>query len=186
MFSRSPIRPTDIVFLGDSLTEAFDLEYYFKVTNIRNRGISGDTTYQVRYRLEEILKARPQKLFLMIGINDFFQGNDEITILRHIASILLEFQQQSPQTEIFVQSVLPVNSSATFSDENLNLAIFSLNDGLRIVCRESHIHFVDIYGDFLNDKGEMDEKYTYDGVHLSKEGYDLWARLIAPLVVKIT
>jgi lysophospholipase L1-like esterase len=184
MLSRTPIKTTDTVFLGDSLTEGFDLEHYFKIKNIRNRGISGDTTYQVRCRLEEILKARPERLFLMIGINDFFQGTDEITILRHIAAILLEFQQQLPGTEVFVQSILPVNAAATLPDENINLAIFSLNDGLRIICRESHIQFVDIYGDFLDEKGEMAEKYTTDGVHLSKEGYDLWARLITPLVVK--
>jgi lysophospholipase L1-like esterase len=184
MLSRIPIRDTDIVFLGDSLTEGFDLEHYFKIKNIRNRGISGDTTYLVRYRLEEIVKAMPEKLFLMIGINDFFQGTDEITILRHIAAILLEFQQQSPRTEIFVQSILPVKVSATLSDEKINLAIFSINDALRIICRESQIQFVDIYGDFLDDEGEMDEKYTTDGVHLSKDGYDLWAKLIAPLVLK--
>jgi lysophospholipase L1-like esterase len=184
MFSRSPIRANDIVFLGDSLTEAFDLEHYFKITNIRNRGLSGDTTYQVRYRLEEIITARPGKLFLMIGINDFFQETDEITILRHISSILLEFKHRSPGTEIFIHSILPVNSSLILSDDNINLAIFSINDGIRMICRESHIHFVDIYGDFLNDKGEMDYRYTYDGVHLSQAGYDLWARLIESLVMK--
>jgi lysophospholipase L1-like esterase len=184
MAFRTPIRDTDIVFLGDSLTEGFDLEHYFKIKNLRNRGISGDTTYQVRYRLEEILKARPERLFLMIGINDFFQGTDQITILRHIAAILLEFQQLSPKTEIFVQSILPVNTAATMSDENFNISIFSLNDGLRLICRESHIQFVDIYGDFLDDNGELAEKYTIDGVHLSKEGYDLWALLITPLVLK--
>jgi lysophospholipase L1-like esterase len=69
------------------------------------------------------------------------------------------------------------------SDENINLAIFSLNDGLRLICHEFQTQFVDLYGDFLNDKGEMDDKYTYDGVHLSPAGYDLWARLITPLVV---
>jgi len=184
MPSRSPITPADIVFLGDSLTEGFDLEHYFKITNIRNRGLSGDTTYQVRYRLEEIVRAKPKKLFLMIGINDFFQGTEEITILRHIASIIEEFQQNSPETDFFIQSILPVNVSAMLSDENINLAIFSLNDGLRLICHEFQTHFVDLYGDFLNDKGEMDNKYTFDGVHLSPAGYDLWARLIMPLVVK--
>ena len=183
MNPRSPIASTDIVFLGDSLTEGFDLEHYFKIPNIRNRGISGDTTYQVRYRLEEIVKAKPAKLFLMIGINDFFQGTDEITILRHIASIIEEFQQQSPVTELYVQSILPVNESVLLTDESINLSIFSLNDGLRLICREFQIHFVDLYADFLNDQGEMDSSYSYDGVHLSNAGYDLWAKLIAPLVI---
>ncbi len=40
------------------------------------------------------------------------------------------------------------------------------------------ILFIDIHPDFLNNKGEMDEKYTYDGVHLTEEGYYLWADLI--------
>ncbi|NTV83475.1 MAG: hypothetical protein HGA23_04125 [Bacteroidales bacterium] len=178
----SPIKNTDIVFLGDSLTEGFDLKSYFQISNIKNRGLSGDTTYQVRYRLEEILNARPAKLFLMIGINDFFQGEEDTTVLRNIVSILKEFQQQSPGTALFVQSLLPVNESIMFADENIDLSIFSFNDNLRLVCKELNVHFVDLYGDFLDEKGEMDQKYTYDGVHLSKEGYDLWARLIEPLI----
>jgi lysophospholipase L1-like esterase len=178
-----PISSEDIVFLGDSLTEGFDLKRYFKFTNIHNRGLSGDTTYQVRYRLEEIIKARPKKLFLMIGINDFFQGTDEITILRHIASIITEFQENAAETEIFVQSILPVNENKLMTDDNINLSIFSLNDGIRMICHEFQIHFADIYGYFLNSRGEMDEMYTYDGVHLSQEGYDQWARLIAPYLI---
>ena len=181
---KSPLNSTDIVFLGDSLIEGFDLNHYFQISNIKNRGLSGDTTYEVRYRLEEILNAKPAKLFLMIGINDFFQGEDETIILDNISVILGEFLQRSPETEIFVQSLLPVNEEAIFSDEHLNLYIFSINDNLKKLCRKLNIHFIDLYGDFLNEKGQMDRKFTYDGIHLSVEGYDLWAKLIEPFLTK--
>ena len=170
----------DIVFLGDSLTEGFDLYHYFKFPNIKNRGLSGDTTYQVRYRMEEIVKASPAKLFLMIGINDLFQGEDENIVLQNINSIIREFQELSPRTEIFVQSILPVNESIMFADEFLDLSIFSFNDDIRHACKAMNVRFIDLYSDFLDERGELDRKFTYDGVHLSREGYDLWAKMIDP------
>jgi lysophospholipase L1-like esterase len=176
----APINSTDTVFLGDSLTEGFDLRHYFDNPNIKNRGLSGDTTYEVRYRLEEIVNAKPARLFLMIGINDFFQGEDETTILNNISLILDEFINKSPGTELFVQSLLPVNETSLFSDENLNLYIFSINDNLRHLCHKLGIRYLDLYSDFLNAQGQLDSKFTYDGLHLSTEGYDLWAKLISP------
>lgn len=180
---RSPITSSDIVFLGDSLTEAFDLKHYFGEAHVKNRGLSGDTTYQVLYRMEEIVRAKPKKLFLMIGINDLFNGEDEVIIFQNIAGIIEQFRQRSPETVVNIQSILPVNESVMFSDENINLLIFSLNEDLMKYCKKVNVRFVDLYGHFLNEKGEMDRVYTYDGVHLTPAGYDLWAGLIRSLIM---
>lgn len=178
---RSHITSTDIVFLGDSLTEAFDLERHFGIPGLQNRGLSGDTTHQVRYRLPEIVNARPAKLFLMIGINDLFWGEDEVTVFQNIVNILETFREQSPETKLYLQSILPVNETIMFSDEHINLAIFSLNDSLKRWCKKQDISFVDLYSHFLDKSGEMDRRFTYDGVHLTEEGYGLWARLLVAI-----
>jgi lysophospholipase L1-like esterase len=178
----SAIKRTDTVFLGDSLTAGFDLEFFFGIKGLHNRGLSGDTTFDVLYRLEEIVQAHPARLFLMIGINDLFNGEDEVVIYQNILKILDSFRERSPGTELFLQSILPVNETVLFSDESINLWIFSLNDSLKKYCKNNQIDFIDLYPHFLNDKGEMDRQYTYDGVHLSTEGYNLWSRIIFDVV----
>jgi len=63
-------RPTDIIMLGDSITHEGLWQEYFPSRNIRNRGIGGDTTRDIRNRLDAIYPLRPQQLFLPIGGND--------------------------------------------------------------------------------------------------------------------
>lgn len=177
------ISSNDIVFLGDSLTESFDLQKYFDKKNLRNRGMSGNMTEHVLYRLEEILIAKPAFLFLMIGINDIYQGVKPDIVMRNIYRILTEIQKNSPQTKIYCQSILPVNESRLLSFENINSKVYEVNNNLRDFCIENNISFIDIHPDFLNHQGQMDEKFTYDGVHLTEQGYSHWAQLIYDCVV---
>lgn len=63
-----------IVFLGDSITEKIDWRELFSYPNIVNRGIGSDTITGVNNRIDSIVKLRPSKVFLMIGINDISLG----------------------------------------------------------------------------------------------------------------
>jgi lysophospholipase L1-like esterase len=173
-----PIRHSDIVFLGDSLTESFDLQKHFGRNDLRNRGMSGDLTDHVLYRLEEIVNARPAKIFLMIGINDVYQGYEPDRISLNIEVILKEFQLKTPETRLVVQSILPVNRHKLFIEKSVNTKIYQVNLRLKTVCESKNMIFLDIHPDFLNDEGEMNEKFTYDGVHLTEAGYILWAELL--------
>ena len=182
MYTPEPITRKDIVFLGDSLTESFDLKKYFSKNNLRNRGISGNMTEHVIYRLEEIFNAKPAMLFLMIGINDIYQGINTDLVIKNIARILNEIKEKSPQTVIYCQSILPVNEANLLSFDNINSKVYQVNNSLRDFCTKNNISFIDIHPDFLNQKGQMDEKYTYDGVHLTEPGYLHWSGLIKDLI----
>lgn len=178
-----PIRPEDTVFLGDSLTEGFNFKVFFGRDDLRNRGISGNLTDHVIYRMEEITYARPARLFLMIGINDLFSGRSIDSIFKNILRILDFIGKKSPQTQILVQSLLPVNTSRNFEDKGINLEIYKLNNLLEHHCTlNPGLTFIDLHSAFLDNSGEMDSIYTFDGVHLSDEGYQHWASLLKKLV----
>ena len=68
----------NILFIGDSLTEWFNLKMYFPEASIINEGIAGDTTYGLLERLEAILDVTADKIFLLIGINDVWRRLNEL------------------------------------------------------------------------------------------------------------
>jgi len=182
MYPAEHITPNDIVFLGDSLTEGFDLINHFGKSNLRNRGMSGNLTEHVLYRLEEVFNTKPCMLFLMIGINDIYQGTASDLVINNIEKILNKIQEKSPQTKIYCQSILPVNEDHLLSFENINEKVYKVNIQLREICTNKNIIFIDIHPDFLNQTGQMDSKFTFDGVHLTEEGYIHWTELIREFV----
>jgi lysophospholipase L1-like esterase len=178
LFFPEHIQPSDTVFLGDSLTESFNLQKHFGRNDLRNRGMSGDLTDHVLYRLEEITNAQPARVFLMIGINDIYQGFEADHIISNIKMIMNGFREKTPRTQLLVHSILPINTRKLFVEEEINSKIYLINHQVKALCEIQKVPFLDIHPDFLNEEGEMNEKYTYDGVHLSEAGYILWAELI--------
>ena len=69
LFELLPIRSSDIVFLGNSLTDGCEWSELFDNRHIRNRGISSDRACELAERLDPIVEGHPKRLFLMIGIN---------------------------------------------------------------------------------------------------------------------
>lgn len=171
-----------ILFIGDSLTEWFEFSRYFPDSPIWNEGIAGDTTYGLLERIDSIMKQPADKIFLMIGINDVFNGFLKDDIIENQQLIIEEIQTQSNQSELIVQSLLPVNESMMGSPGYLNRLIRYINKQIRENCEGRKITFLDLYADFLSGD-EMDRKYTTDGAHLSEAGYKLWAQKIQAFLV---
>jgi len=185
MIDFEPILTSDIVFVGDSLTESFDLWKHFDRKDLRNRGMSGNTTDHVIYRMEEISKAKPAEIFLMIGINDLFTGQSTMNIYENIKTIIERFIQNTPNTTLNIQSILPVNVAKLFEEESINLQIYELNNRIEAYCQlNENLVFINLHTEFLDMNGEMDNRYTFDGVHLSESGYSLWAGLVKKYLQK--
>ncbi len=167
-------RKQQFLFIGDSLTEWFELEKYFPEVTIINEGIAGDTSYGVLERLEGILDISSDKIFLMIGINDVFNGFQKDDIIENQELIIEQILTHINGTELIVQSLLPVNESMMGSPGYLNKVIRYINKELKSHCEARNLTYMNLFPDFL-EGNEMRRKYTTDGGHLSEIGYSLWA-----------
>ncbi len=175
-FEAFPIAPDDVVFLGDSITEGGPWEELFPGIRARNRGIGGDTTDGVLRRLEQVTNGRPAKLFLMIGTNDLFRGDPEAEIVARIEEILDRLKQASPDTEIYLQSVLP--RAGDYRER-----VEGLNTRLAEVVSEMGVGWVDLYPAFLDSEtGAIRAELSNDALHLLGPGYALWREQIEALV----
>lgn len=181
-FRMFPNDTLDVIFLGNSITAGTQWNELLDMDNAVNRGISGDTTYGVLERLDEITEGRPAKIFILLGINDLARNISNDIILRNYSIIIDRIQKESPSTQIYVQTLLPVNSTFKRFVNHYSKAplILKINRRLRKMTEQKKVNLIDLHSHFLDKNGKLDIQYTNDGLHLTAMGYRLWALLLKP------
>jgi lysophospholipase L1-like esterase len=166
------------ILIGDSLTDMNEWEEAFPGKNIKNRGIYGDTTKGVLNRLDPVISQKPEKIFIMVGINDLAEGANKDSILKNYQSILRTLKEGLPDTELYIQSLLPnheeLNTKAAIKNED----IIEINEELKHLAQDHDAAYIDLYPKFESEDGQLAKKYTVDGVHLNGEGYKVWEETI--------
>lgn len=168
----------DIVFFGDSITRDSDFRKYFDEQKIVNLGLGSDTIMGMIDRIPMVVSVKPEKIFLMGGINGLNDDNVD-DCAKSYADLLDRLHSALPDAEIIVQSVLPIAFKNETANTNIchNTSIEQFNAKIEEVAAERGIDFIDLYSlYYLN--GEMNPSLTRDGVHLHPEAYDLWANAI--------
>ncbi|HHX80467.1 MAG TPA: lysophospholipase [Acholeplasmataceae bacterium] len=175
------------VFLGDSLTEFFRIEEFFHQFNPYNRGIASDKTIGVLERLESnVIALKPSKVFLQIGTNDLNSKKQlRQNLLVNIKEILLRLKENLPNAQIYFISLYPVNRKAKFFSiffvgKRKNNDIAAINSEVEAFCNDNNFVYIDIYNNLLDENGNLNKKYTIEGLHLNFEGYCLIASLLFP------
>jgi lysophospholipase L1-like esterase len=179
-FRSFPNASTDIIFLGNSITAGTDWNELLGVSNARNRGISGDITFGILERLDEITEGKPAKVFILIGINDIQRNIPDSVIVNNYKKIIQRIKSTSPATKIYFQTLLPVNNEFTQFKNHYNKDehILYVNSRLKEIASEEKITLIDLHPHFLNADKKLEKKYTMDGLHLNAAGYTLWASLL--------
>lgn len=184
-FKMMPNRKKEIVFVGNSLTEGGKWQEILQNKNIINRGISGDVTYGILARLDEVLAAKPAKIFLLCGVNDMKRGTPNEVILNNIKRMVAIIKNKSPKTKLYIQSLLPVNEAMlpeTYAKVK-NSKINDLNQKLEALCKQTKVSYVNLHPALADDKGNLKKELSIDGLHLRQASYVLWANELKRLKV---
>ena len=173
MYKVLPVDSNDNVFIGDSHIYKYNLHEFFKKPNLKNRGIDGDTSPGLYYRLDDILKYNPKAIFIKIGINDIKTGIPADSSSKYLAKIINKIKSNQSVKNFYIISMLPV----TAVDKN---KIIVYNNMLKNICTKMDVTFINAYPHFLVN-GKLNEKLNSgDGLHLSGEGYHLLSSILKP------
>ena len=176
LFYRLPDPLGEIVFLGDSITDGNEWREMIGLSCVTNRGISGDTAWGIRARIQEVVTGQPSKIFIMVGTNDLAHGQTVGEVHDKISEIVRVIQQQTPAAEVYLQNVLPV---ADRDDRNRhNERILALNQCLADLAEDRDITWVDVASVMRDADGQLQTSLSDDGLHPNGKGYYLWYSVI--------
>lgn len=169
-----------IVFLGNSITEVGAWAEVLPGLPVINRGISGDNSWGVYARLDQVLATKPRKIFLLIGVNDIKRGTGIDHIVYNYDRIAAKVKAVAPHTQLYFQSVLPVTEPilADIYKKITNAKISELNARMKGVAAKYGYPFIDLHPVFEDANGQLKREHTTDGLHLKQAAYILWARAL--------
>lgn len=175
-FKAEPKSKKDYIFLGNSITAGTDWAKLLNLPQAKNRGISGDISFGVLDRLQDIIDGKPAKIFILIGINDISRNIPDSVILKNYKTVVNRIRTGSKKTKIYFNTLLPVNSSFDRfknhygKDEH----ILWLNSEIKKLAAKN-VTVIDLYSQFTDKDNRLRAELTKDGLHLIPDGYKVWA-----------
>ncbi len=173
-----------VVFLGDSITEQWkSLADEFPGIKTANRGISGDTTRGVLYRLDaNVLSLHPRAIVLLIGTNDIGAGADPSDAADNIKSILKAIRREYPDLPVIICEVMPSSEKQhrpAAKIERLNALIVK-------EMRPKHDVFIcDTWSIYADANGDCPRDEFPDLLHPNAVGYAKWTAALNPIFAKL-
>jgi lysophospholipase L1-like esterase len=170
-----------VVFLGDSITQGWsDLARDFPALKTANRGIGGDTTRGVLFRLkEDVLEARPAAVVLLIGVNDLGQGGKPEDAADNVRLILAALKESNLRMPIIVCKTMPSNKSMAKKIQTLNALVDDLVKG------DPQFIRCDPWSLYANEDGTCKKEEFPDLLHPNRLGYEKWKGALEPIFTRL-
>ena len=184
--SEMTVRPK-AVFMGDSITQCwYDADpSFFNDNNFACRGISGQTTSHMLVRMrKDVVNLHPKYVVILAGTNDIAKNNGFIEVDDIYGNIVSMCEiAKANKVKPVICSILPVKQYK-WRPEVTDCAerIIKLNAMLEDYAQASKCIYVDYHSVMKDDENGLPEKWSYDGVHLNGDGYDVIEKIILDIL----
>lgn len=171
------------VFMGDSITEFWELAAYFKASDgvILNRGISGDLAVNMDKRFEaDVIQLRPRNAVILAGTNDVARmmeakkADDEIiqTVVTAVGSMM--DKARTAGVNVLICSIVPTNSDNREHEGKARL-LPVINEKIKAAAAAKGCIYVDYWNKMRDSNGALKKTLARDGLHPHYAGYEIMA-----------
>lgn len=161
--------------LGDSISQGL-FEYNVLAEEFvaaeKGVGVHEPDSAELKVLLDKVIAAKPQKLFIAFGMNDIGYVGGAETFKENYLIVLERIQKELPETQIFINSILPGNEKA-ISRQSAYADVPEYNVKLSEIASEKGLIYID------NTSLIQPEFYAKDGVHMTTDYYPLWVSHMA-------
>jgi lysophospholipase L1-like esterase len=179
----SGVRP-DVVFMGDSISEAWPLAdpNFFSASRV-GRGIGGQTSPQMLVRFyPDVLALRPKAVHIVCGSNDIATNTGPTTPYRYQCNLLAMIELARSQELRVILGLLPPAAFIPWTGFESRAWVIELNAWLRTVAASRSCTLVDYHAPLDDGSGGMRTEFTHDGVHPNRRGYAVMREALEPLL----
>jgi lysophospholipase L1-like esterase len=177
-----------VVFVGDSLVGNWklgDMNTMLEGTRVANRGIGGDVTRGVLFRLQEdVLDLHPKAVVICIGTNDLSAKAKLPDVIDNMTQILEKIHAANADTPVLLCLLPPRASQSAPVAEGV---VADLNEQLKgLAASHPKVKVIDLYSALGNADGSPNPEYFgKDLLHMNAKGQEKWASLLKPVFVEL-
>jgi len=183
-----PPVPGRVVFLGDSITDIWNLKKFFPGKPYVNRGIGGQTTPQMLVRMyPDVIDLKPAAVILLGGTNDVARnmGPETAKMIEENIEAITDLAE-SHHIKVILCSLTPV-SNYMRTKQTIHRPppqILELNAWIKSYAARAHAVYADYYSAVVDKNGMFRNGYSNDGLHPNDRGFALLAPIAKAAIAK--
>ncbi len=166
-----------VLFVGSSSIRFWEsLQEDLPELQAVNRGFGGSQMSDLLYHADELIfTLESSAVVIYEGDNDLAAGEAPEDIIKEASELLSRIKSVSNIKKIYFISAKPSIARWTLADQYKKF-----NELLEVMCMKyEDTHYIDVWTPLCTPAGEvMEDVFIFDGLHLNKKGYRIWAESV--------